>query len=132
MSETPLEATTILLLVSDAVVRTVFQEVLENEGYRVIPAGDLGSAVDRLREIRPAMLIIRSYVSDIPGHDAATYLRKRCPGLPVLMVGGQIEDDRLSSRNAIEKFYVFPKPFTAQQLLAEVRQILTRARANSL
>jgi hypothetical protein len=48
------------------------------------------------------------------------------------MVGGQMDNDRLSSRNAIKKFYIFPKPFTAQQMLAEVRQILTAAPANSL
>lgn len=131
MNESSRITNTILLLVSDPLVRTVFHEALRNEGYSVVPAGDLGSAVDRLKEIRPALLIVRSYVSDMPGHDAATYLRKRCPGLPVLMIGGQMDDDRLTGRNAIEKFYVFPKPFTAQDMLAEVGRILAGARTKS-
>lgn len=119
---------TILLLVSDPVVRSAFRETLENNDYHVVSEGDLGSAVDRLRHIRPDLLIIRSYISDLPGHDAATYLRTRCPGLPVLMVGGQMEDERLSSRNAIEKFYVFPKPFAPSEMLDEVEKIVKQTR----
>jgi DNA-binding response OmpR family regulator len=122
---------TILLLVSDPLVRAVFQETLENSGYCVVPAGNLGNAVDRLKTTRPDLLIIRSYVSDVPGHDAATYLRKRCPGLPVLMVGGQMEDDRLTGRTDLERFYVFPRPFTASELLDEVVRVLKRARESS-
>ena len=40
---------TILLLCSDAVIRSVLEETLKGEGYVVLPTGDLGSAVDRLR-----------------------------------------------------------------------------------
>jgi hypothetical protein len=41
--------TTILLLVSPAILRVVIQETLEHEGHSVYPAGDLGTAVDKLK-----------------------------------------------------------------------------------
>ena len=103
--------TTILLLISDPVVRSVITEALQPEGYTVVAAGDFGTAVERLTEFRPDLLIIRSYVESIPGYDAATFLRTKCPGLPVLMVGGQIDDNRLHYRMSLKGFEVFPKPF---------------------
>ena len=116
--------TTILLLSSDPVVRSVIQEALEHQGYSVLSAGDLGTAVDWLKKSTPDLLIIRSYVEGIPGYDAATFLRTKCPGLRVLMVGGLIDDDRLRHRMTLEGFEVFPKPFTATALLEKVRDVL--------
>ena len=45
--------TTILLLVSDPVVRSILKETLEREGYTVMATGDLGQAVDRLQRAFP-------------------------------------------------------------------------------
>jgi DNA-binding response OmpR family regulator len=120
--------TTILLLISDPVVRSVIQETLEQGGYSAVAAGDLGTAVDRLKESTPDLLIIRSYVESIPGYDAATFLRTKCPGLRVLMVGGLIDDDRLQYRMTLEGFEVFPKPFTVAALLEKVKDVLHRVR----
>ena len=118
----------ILLLISDQLVRTVFQEVLEHEGYFVVTSGNLGSAVDRLKEHSVDLLITRTYVSDITGHDAAKYLRTKQPGLQVLIVGGFLEDDRLRYRESLDGFEVFPKPYTQAQLLDKVREVLASAK----
>jgi DNA-binding response OmpR family regulator len=72
---------------------------------------NLGTAVDRLKESTPDLLIVRSYVEGIPGYDAATFLRRKCQGLQVLMLGGLIDDDRLQYRMTLEGFEGFPKPF---------------------
>ena len=77
--------TTILLLVSDPLVRSVLQETLEDEGYMVRATGDLGQAVDRLKESVPDLLITRTYVESMPGHEAAMYLLTKCPTMRVLM-----------------------------------------------
>ena len=77
--------TTILLLVSDPIVRSVLKETLECKGYTVVAAGDLGQAVDRLRDFAPDLLITRNYVQGLPGHDAAVYLRTKCLKMRVLM-----------------------------------------------
>ena len=119
---------TILLMGSDPVVREVIQEALQDAGYLVVAAGDLGTAVDRIKETKPDLLMIRSYVEGIPGYDAANFLRTKCPGLPVLMTGGLIDDDRLRYRMAVGGFDVFPKPYTAAALLAKVKEVLEKPR----
>ena len=114
----------ILLLVSDSLVLSVMQETLEREGYLVFPAGELGTAVNWLNDSTPDLLITRTYISGMPGHEAAKYLRNKCPHMRVLMVGGLLEDDRLQYRMALERFEVFPKPYTSAQLIEKVKEVL--------
>jgi len=120
--------TTILLLVSDPLVRSVLQDTLEHEGYTVVTAGDLGSAVDRLTEVTPDLLITRTYVEGMTGHDAATYLRTKSNGLRVLMVGGLLDDQRLKYRESLEGFDVSPKPYSPRELLQKVKDVLAKPR----
>jgi DNA-binding response OmpR family regulator len=120
--------TTILLLVSDPVIRSVLKEILEREGYAVLATGDLGQAVDRLKQCMPDLLITRTYVQGLPGHDAAIYLRMKCPKMRVLIVGGLLDDDRLRHREALQGFEVFPKPYPAAELLQKVKDVLSKPR----
>ena len=120
--------TTILLLVSDPLVRSVLQETLELEGYMVLVTGDLGQAVDRLKETSPDLLITRTYVQNMPGHEAAIYLRTKCPGMRVLMVGGLLDDARLRYRSELQGIEVFPKPYSAADLLQKVKAVLNKPR----
>jgi len=120
--------TTILLLVSDSVVRSILKETLEREGYTVMATGDLGQAVDRLQECIPDLLITRTYIESLPGDEAAMYLRTKCPEMRVLMLGGLLDDERLAYRAEQQGFEVFPKPYTAAVLLQELRLVLSKPR----
>src|SRR5580698_1761588 len=109
--------TTILVLISEPLVRLVIQELLERAGYLVMATGDLGTAVDRVSEGKPDLLIISPYVETISGHQAAKYLQSRCLSMRILMVAGFLDDDRLQYRAELEKVEMFPEPFTGDQLL---------------
>jgi DNA-binding response OmpR family regulator len=126
--DSSLKKTTILLLVSDPVVRSVMEETLEHEGYTVLSTGDLGKAVDRLKEVTPDLLVTRTYVQSMSGHDAALYLRTKSPKMRVLLVGGLLDDDRLHYREALHGFEVFPKPYTRAELLEKVSGVLKKPR----
>ncbi len=95
----------------------------------VLVAGDLGQAVDRLKETAPDLLITRTYVQNMPGHEAAMYLRTKCPGMRVLMVGGLLDDERLRYRSELQGIEVFPKPYSAADLLQKVKDVLSKPRA---
>jgi|SRR5579872_761588 len=119
---------TILLLDSEPLMLSVVREVLEDAGYLVLPAADLGQAVDRLSEMRPDLLITRPYINSMPGRMAADYLRSKRPGLPVLIVAGNVDDERLVNTNAVAQFHTFPKPFPPQELVEKVREVLESTR----
>ncbi len=117
---------TILLVDSDPIMRAAFRDALQSPGHWILEAGDLGVAIDRLKEGHPDLLIIRPYISGMPGRTAANYLRSRQHGLPVLIVGGFVEDERLIDQSAIEEFFTFPQAFSRSALLAKVKDVLTQ------
>lgn len=123
-SKSPMQ-TTILILISEPLVRQVIREVLERAGYFVMATGDLGTAVDRLGEATPDLLIVAPYVETISGNQAAQYLQSRCLSMRILMVAGLLADDRLEYRAELEKVVIFPQPFTGLQLLNKVQEILS-------
>jgi CheY-like chemotaxis protein len=129
--KTPKEFT-ILLLISEPLVRQVIREVVERAGYLVLSTGDLGTAVDRLNECKPDLLIVSPYVETISGHDAAKYLQSRCPSMRILMVAGFLADDRLRYRAELERVEIFPQPFTGAQLLEKVRKILAEPKSGGI
>ena len=128
MSDLSPSNTTILLLVSDPVMRHVLHDALDDAGYLVVMASELGAAVDRLHEMRPDLLITRPYINSMTGQIAADYLRTKRNGLPIMIVAGYMEDDRIRDQNAIEDFHVFPPSFTRDEFLGEVHKILSDLR----
>lgn len=125
-----MEKALILLLCSDPVLRSVMREVLENAGHVVEPAGELGVAVDRIERTPMDLLVLSPYIENISGHDAALYLRTKQNGLKVLMVGGLMKDDRLQYRDSLQALEYFPEPYTAEQFLKKVAEILARTHQN--
>ena len=114
----------ILLLISDSVARAVIGETLEHGGYTVMAAGDLGTAVKRIGEATPDLLVIGPYIEDMSGYETAKFLRTKVHGLPVLMVAGIIDDERLEYRLELEGFEAFPKPYSGAELLGKVKGML--------
>ncbi len=126
MMSTQTNLSTILVFHSARVVRTVIREILEREGYVVRATGDLGIAVDMVRESPPDLLIIDVYVADIDGHDAAVYLSQKVPNMLVLMMAGLPDDQRIALEMVDEHFDVFPPPFPPAELAAKVKELLEK------
>jgi DNA-binding NtrC family response regulator len=127
MSKGP-NQTTILLLVSDPLVRAVTQETLQEQGYVVVSSGDLGVAVDWLKDLEPDLLITRIYVERMSGHAAAKYLQTKRPEMRVLIMSGLLDDERLANRESIAGFEIFPRPYSAAEFLEKVREVLSKPR----
>jgi DNA-binding NtrC family response regulator len=117
---------TILLLSSDSGIRKAICRALESKGYFVLTASEIGRAVKWVKQCTPDLLIVGHYTENISGHDAAAYVRKLCPGIPVLLVGGILNDPGLENREALLNFEVFPRPYKAAELLDKVNEVLTK------
>jgi DNA-binding NtrC family response regulator len=124
LTNRPETQATILLLGSEPVLRAVLNEVLSDAGYVVLPKSDLGAAVDTLAEMSVDLLITHPYTANISGHKAAQYLLTKNPRMGVLIVGGLLDDDRLTHRAELERFEIFPRPFAAAELVEKVKEVL--------
>jgi response regulator RpfG family c-di-GMP phosphodiesterase len=73
----------------------------------------------------PDLLLTNVYVPQSSGREAAALLKKLCPRMRTLMVAGLPDEEPIMKGiGASEVMDFFPKPFTAAELTAKVRQLL--------
>ncbi|MDQ6677329.1 MAG: response regulator [Acidobacteriota bacterium] len=118
---------TILVVDAEPVVRTVVTSILEREGHTVHATADVGEAVRIVKTKSPDLLLTNVLLPGMRGHDAAELLRGIRPEMRVLMVAGLPDDQEIYDMTEGDGIEPFPKPFTAQELAAKVREVLGRS-----
>ncbi len=119
---------TVLLVDDEEAVRDVAQRMLEKHGYRVLPALD---GADGLMTYMRHQKAIQAVVTDMlmPIMDGATLIRairRQAPELPMVAMSG-LPAQEAEARHPTANVQAFlPKPFTTEQLLATLRQVLER------
>jgi signal transduction histidine kinase/DNA-binding LacI/PurR family transcriptional regulator/CheY-like chemotaxis protein len=116
---------TVLLVEDDPDVRTAARRFLASHGYDVLVAVD---GVDALRIIeeykdRLDLVITDVVMPNMGGRELASTLRESRPELPVLFVSGYASSSARQSLSD-EDVQLLEKPFTAQTLVARVRELL--------
>jgi signal transduction histidine kinase/ActR/RegA family two-component response regulator len=127
---------TILVIEDDDVVRTVVCATLRLHGYHVCEAGDRAAALVRLEEARRSGVPIDVIVSDVvmPGMTIAEFagaLRTLEPGARILYMSGYA-DRAVTHHGWLGRDSAFlQKPFTTEELLRKVRDLLGDARRDA-
>jgi two-component system, cell cycle sensor histidine kinase and response regulator CckA len=114
----------ILILDAEPIVRQVVISILERAGFTVLAAGDLREAEELARGCAPDLLLTNVYVPGSTGRDAASLLRRVCPEMRALLVAGLPDEEPVREAMAERGLEFFPKPFTANELTAKVRELL--------
>ena len=122
--------TNIVVIDSEPTVRSVIAAILESAGYSVRATGEFTTALEMLYVSRPDLVLTNVFLRGIAGHDAMRRLKREFPGLPVLMVSGLPDDEAIAEWNGEVGFDVFPKPFTRDELVEKIRQVLPSAAAS--
>jgi len=118
----------ILVVDDDAETRSLLQEYLQKQGYRVTPAAD-GKALRRALEIGRADLVVLDVM--LPGEDGLELCRdlRTRSNLPVIMLTARGEEtDRIVGLEMGADDYL-AKPFNPRELLARIKSVLRRARS---
>ncbi len=124
---------TLLVLEDQPELLNVVQRMLEDRGYRVLPATDAESALAWLDSGDPIALMLSDIVlaGSRRGPDVVREARERVPALPVIYMSGfpavEAEDGNLPG--AVGP--ILPKPFTGATLAQRVREALDASAAKS-
>jgi DNA-binding response OmpR family regulator len=121
------EPTPCLLLVDDdAQLAAMLHEFMELHGFNVVVVGDGETALNRLAEIQPDLLILDVMLPGMNGFDVLEKLRQT-HDLPVIMLTARGEEpDRILGLMRGADDYL-PKPFNPLELAARVKAILKRS-----
>lgn len=97
-SSTPIGSGTALLVDDEELVRASAAEMLRELGYDVIEASSAEQAIRFLDEgLRPQILVTDHLMPGMTGAELARELRRRQPGMPVLIVSGYIDLEDIAS-----------------------------------
>jgi two-component system alkaline phosphatase synthesis response regulator PhoP len=100
---------------------------LERDGYRVIEAGDGKTALDTIRQEKPALVLLDIMLPEIDGLEVCRSLRAEKNQVPVIMVSARDEDiDKILGLELGADDYL-TKPFNPRELVARVRALLRRS-----
>ena len=122
---------TILLVEDDTALRGALEELLTREGYEVIKASNVRSAVESMNpEIDLAMLDVG--LPDGDGVSLCRQWRNEGKEIPILFLTAKDEElDVVRGLDAGGNDYV-TKPFRMQELLSRIRALLRRNQKDSI
>ena len=106
-------------------VRASMSRILSHHGFDVIESSDGDGALRRLADDQAFALMCIDGV--MPGLQTATVIeraRELAPSMPVLVCSGHVQEELLRRGISTGRYAFLSKPFSAQQLLASVTQVL--------
>jgi DNA-binding NtrC family response regulator len=115
---------TIVVLDAEPIVRSAVVAILQHDGYEVLPTDDPDAIIQIVKSHRPALVITNVALPGISGHDAMLKIKRHCPDVPVLMMSGLPDVEVIRQWESKDGFSAFPKPFSAHQLQAKVREMI--------
>ena len=116
----------ILLVEDEKAVRELTRRILTSVGFEVITAANAGEALlyceQRGSEIQ--LMIADVVMPQMSGKQLADRLNKICPRLKVLFMSGYTDNAIVHHGVLDEGTELISKPFTSNDLLKRVRQVL--------
>ena len=123
-------APVVLVVDDDAAVRTVVRWQLNDAGFRVVEADDGPSALHRIRDDSPALIVLDLSLPRLGGLDVLRAVRGGLAGrsdTPIIVLSGRSgETDRIVGLDLGADDYLV-KPFSPGELAARVRCVLRRS-----
>jgi two-component system, OmpR family, alkaline phosphatase synthesis response regulator PhoP len=118
---------TILVVDDEPQITRLAQDYLVHDGFRVLVAGDGGSALTISRREQPDLVVLDLNLPGMDGLEVCRTLR-RTSDVPIVMLTARAEEtDRLIGLELGADDYVV-KPFSPRELVARVRAVLRRSR----
>jgi DNA-binding response OmpR family regulator len=123
--------TQLILIVDDERnVRSMVRTFLEQEGFRVIEAGDGQEALHIVRERKPDLILLDMMMPIINGREFfRTHSRES--DTPVIFVTARVEDNEKIIGLELGADDYVTKPFNMRELVARIRTVLRRAQKNT-
>ncbi len=122
----------ILIVDDESDVREMVAFTLKRQGFRILAAEDSKSALEKLGEILPDLILLDWMLPDISGVDLARRLKgdERYEDIPIIMLTARSEeDDKIRGLDAGADDYI-TKPFSPRELGARINAVLRRSAPN--
>jgi DNA-binding response OmpR family regulator len=122
VTDTPVR---VLVVDDDDVIRQLICLNLELEGFEVYQAADGLDALDKVREINPAVVTLDIMMPKLDGWDAAARLRSdpATSHVRVVLLSARAQEADLKRGSRLGVDFYLTKPFDPDELVAVVRRL---------
>mgnify|MGYP001171009535 CR=1 FL=1 len=116
----------VLVVEDDVSLADMLALALEDEGFEVRTVHDGSSAVTRVHEDPPALVLLDVGLPKLDGFSVCRQLRQSASAVPIIMVTSRDDEiDKVLGLDLGADDYV-TKPFVVRELMARVRAVLRR------
>jgi DNA-binding response OmpR family regulator len=104
----------------------IMRTILENRGYRVVPAGSGAEALQIVRSTPVDLVLLDVMMPAMSGIEVLQQIKRTAAiaRVPVILVTAKTHDEDLLSGYEYGADYYIPKPFNAKQLLYGIDLVL--------
>jgi CheY-like chemotaxis protein len=122
VSDTPVR---VLVVDDDDVIRQLISLNLELEGFEVYEAADGLDALQKVRDVNPAVVTLDIMMPKLDGWDAAARLRSdpATAHVRVVLLSARAQEADLKRGSRLGVDYYLTKPFDPDELVAVVRRL---------
>ena len=117
----------VLVIDDDPDMRQVLSDFLQRSGYRVVEAANGQEGIFAAESEPIDAVILDKEMPGMNGLDVLSFLRHRCPRLPIIFItafGGRDDEDESRRRGA---WLYIEKPFRVATVVEAVQAVLERA-----
>jgi DNA-binding response OmpR family regulator len=118
----------IMLVDDDESVRTLVRMTLpRGDGFQVVEAASGDEALESFDEAAPDAVVLDWRMPGQSGADVLAELKRRRPGLPVLVLTGEHDAKPRAVAESLGADAFLTKPFSPLQLIAELERLVRAA-----
>ena len=124
-------AKTILLADDSVTIQKVVELTFMGQDYQVVAVSDGTTAVTRLSELKPDLVIADVHMPGENGYEVCRQAKQIHPGIPVLLLVGTFEPFDQERATSVGADSHLKKPFDSQDLLQQVDRLISEAQGRA-
>jgi DNA-binding response OmpR family regulator len=120
----------VLLVDDEVIIRENLGSLLERNGFMVTAAVDGQSALEKLDEVQPDVMVLDVVMPNLNGRETLRNLREKGNWMPIILLTrvGDADERALALEEGADDY--LNKPFNIHELIARIHTVLRRARVN--
>ncbi len=112
----PILENTIFVIDDDEIIRHSCEQILQKSGYEVETFASGMEGIERLKLVRPALLVVDIKMPELDGFEVIKIVRKIDPDLVIVVITGYATIETAVDAMKMGAYDFLPKPFTPSEL----------------
>jgi len=106
----------IIVIDDDEIIRLSCEQILHKSGYRVETFASGYKGIERLKQIRPPLLVVDIKMPELDGFEVIKIVRKIDPDVVIVVITGYATIETAVDAMKMGAYDFLPKPFTPNEL----------------